>query len=92
MSKAKCRCRQHHPLHTPAVRWIADEIWNPKQRQRVLPDGSLELTIPYAQPRELLMDIQRYGADAEILAPPELRQQMREMLAVALGNYPQPAK
>ena len=38
------------------------------------------------------MDIQRYGADAEILAPPELRQQMREMLAAALANCPQPAK
>ena len=73
-----------------AARWIADEHWHPKQRQRVLPDGSLELTIPYAQPRELLMDIQRYGADAEVLAPPELRQQMRDTLMAALERYPKP--
>ena len=90
MSKAKCRCRQHHPLHTPAVRWIADEHRHPAQRRRQLPDGSLELTIPYAQPRELLMDIQRYGADAEVLAPPELRQQMRDTLMAALERYPKP--
>ncbi len=70
-----------------AARWIADEHWHPAQRQRVLPDGSLELTIPYANPRELLMDVQRYGADAEILAPVELREQMRGMLAAALGRY-----
>ena len=38
-------------------------------------------------PRELLMDIQRYGADAEIIAPAELREQMRAMLAAALGRY-----
>ena len=36
---------------------------------------------------ELLMDIQRYGADAEIIAPTELREQMRGMLAAALGRY-----
>ncbi len=36
------------------------------------------------------MDIQRYGADAEILAPAELRQQMRETLAAALERYPKP--
>jgi predicted DNA-binding transcriptional regulator YafY len=33
------------------------------------------------------MDVQRHGADAEVIAPPELRAQMREMLAGALGRY-----
>ncbi len=70
-----------------AARWIADEHWHPAQRQRLLPDGTLELTLPYANPRELLMDVQRYGADAEIIAPAELREQMRGMLAAALGRY-----
>ena len=70
-----------------AARWIADEIWHPKQRQRLLPDGTLELSVPYTNPRELLMDVQRHGADAEVIAPPELRAQMREMLVGALGRY-----
>ena len=76
-------------LHfTPhAARWVADEIWHPKQRQRLLPDGTLELSVPYTNPRELLMDVQRHGADAEVIAPPALREQMREMLAGALGRY-----
>ena len=76
-------------LHfTPhAARWVADEIWHPKQRQRLLPDGTLELSVPYTNPRELLMDVQRHGADAEVIAPPALREQMRELLAGALGRY-----
>ena len=74
-----------------AARWIADEVWHPKQRQRLLPDASLELTIPYANPRELLMDVQRYGADAEVLSPPELRAELRTILAAALARYDEPA-
>lgn len=70
-----------------AARWIADEVWHPRQRQRLLPDGSLKLTLPYANPRELLMDIQRYGADAEIIEPQELRVQMRAMLVAAMERY-----
>ncbi len=70
-----------------AARWVADENWHPKQRQRTLADGSLELSIPYASSRELLMDVQRYGADAEIVAPPELREEMMVMLAAAMERY-----
>lgn len=33
------------------------------------------------------MDVQRHGADAEVIAPPALREQMREMLAGALGRF-----
>ncbi len=32
------------------------------------------------------MDVQRYGADAEVISPPELREQMRAMHAAALGR------
>jgi|CXWL01.1.fsa_nt_gi predicted DNA-binding transcriptional regulator YafY len=70
-----------------AARWIADEHWHPKQRQRLLPDGSLELTIPYANPRELLMDVTRYGKDAQVISPPELREQARLMHVEATAAY-----
>ncbi len=59
----------------------------PQQRPRLLQGGTLELSVPYTNPRELVMDVQRHGADAEVIAPPELRAQMREMLAGALGRY-----
>lgn len=70
-----------------AARWVADETWHPNQRQRLLEDGCLELTVPYANSRELLMDVSRYGKDAEVLSPPALRKEMRGMLVEALGNY-----
>ncbi len=70
-----------------AARWITDEIWHPAQQKRLTADGTLELTVPYAHPRELLMDVLRYGADAEVIGPPELREQVRGMLVGALLRY-----
>ena len=68
-------------------RWITNEQWHPDQQQRPLPDGRLEMDLPYATPRELLMDLRRYGADVEVLAPESLRRQMREAVRAAAGVY-----
>ncbi|KAF1712038.1 transcriptional regulator [Pseudoxanthomonas kalamensis DSM 18571] len=70
-----------------AARWVADEQWHSKQQGRFLPDGRYELKVPYSASRELLMDVLHYGADAEIVAPPVLREQAKSLLALALGNY-----
>lgn len=70
-----------------AARWVADEHWHSKQEGRLLPDGSYELRVPYSNPRELLMDVLRYGADAEVVEPINLRTQMGSMLSLALANY-----
>ncbi|MEO5596782.1 MAG: WYL domain-containing protein, partial [Lysobacteraceae bacterium] len=61
--------------------------WHSKQQGRFLPDGRFELKLPYSQARELLMDVLRYGADAEVLEPASLRQQARTLLQLALSNY-----
>lgn len=70
-----------------AARWVADERWHSQQQGRFLADGRYELKLPYGNGRELLMDILHYGADAEIIAPPALREQARSLLSLALGNY-----
>lgn len=70
-----------------AARWVADEHWHSQQQGRRLSDGSYELKVPYSSPRELLMDVLHYGADAEIIDPPALREQARGLLALALSNY-----
>ena len=36
---------------------------------------------------ELLMDVLHYGADAEIVGPPVLREQAKALLQLALSNY-----
>jgi predicted DNA-binding transcriptional regulator YafY len=45
--------------------------------------------VPYAQSRELVMDILRYGPDAEVVAPQSLREEIRIMHKLALDGYEQ---
>ncbi len=70
-----------------AARWVADEHWHSQQQGERLPDGRFELKLPYSNSRELLMDVLRYGADAEVVAPVSLREEMKIMLQLALGAY-----
>ena len=70
------------------ARWVMEEQWHPQQRTELLPDGSLVLELPYANPTELVMDILRHGSGVEVIEPPALRKQVRERLAEALRQYP----
>lgn len=70
-----------------AARWIRDEIWHPDQVPLNLDDGGLQLSLPYGNPQELLMDVQRYGEDAQILAPSSLRALMKERHLKAAASY-----
>jgi predicted DNA-binding transcriptional regulator YafY len=73
-----------------AARWVADERWHSQQQGTWLPDGRFELRVPYSNSRELLMDVLKYGPDAEIVAPVSLREEMKIMLNLALGAYQAP--
>lgn len=82
------------PEHTAVLRftperarWVADEHWHPQQRGVTLDDGRYELRIPYSDPRELVMDILKYGPDVEVIAPEALRKTIAERLQNALKNY-----
>jgi predicted DNA-binding transcriptional regulator YafY len=70
-----------------AARWVADEHWHSQQQGTWLPDGRYELRVPYSNSRELLMDVLKYGPDAEVMAPVPLREEMKIMLQLALGTY-----
>ncbi|HTZ00018.1 MAG TPA: YafY family protein [Rhodocyclaceae bacterium] len=70
-----------------AARWVSAEQWHPKQRGTMAADGSYLLELPYANPRELTMDILRYGAEVEVLAPDSLRQRVRDELEKARSLY-----
>jgi predicted DNA-binding transcriptional regulator YafY len=69
------------------ARWVATEQWHPKQKGHLEPDGAYLLELPYADDRELLMDILKYGPDCEVLGPDELRQRAREQAAATLALY-----
>ena len=58
------------------ARWVAQESWHPKQKGHFDADGSWLLEFPYADHRELVMDILKFGADVEVLAPTDLRERV----------------
>ncbi|MES9992446.1 MAG: WYL domain-containing transcriptional regulator [Candidatus Thiodiazotropha sp.] len=70
-----------------AARWVAMEEWHPNQQSRWLEDGRYELTLPYGDPSELLMDLLKYGADVEVVSPPALRRSIQLRLRSALDLY-----
>lgn len=51
------------------ARWVASEHWHPEQRGAFEADGSYVLEVPYADHRELLMDILKHGRHCEVLGP-----------------------
>ena len=59
---------------TEMARWIAEETWHPDQQGSFEADGSWLLKLPFSNSRELVMDIMRYGAEVEVLAPDFLRE------------------
>jgi len=68
------------------ARWVADEEWHPKQ------EGCYEgecyvLRIPYADSRELVMDILKHGPEVTVLGPDCLRAEVVDQLAKALAQY-----
>lgn len=71
------------------ARWVSDERWHPKQTSRWLSDGRYELCLPYGDTRELLMDVFKYGADADVVAPAFLRRAVADALRAACDIYSQ---
>ena len=57
--------------------WVEHEIWHPEQKSLRMSDGRFELVVPYADERELLGDILRFGADVEVVGPARLREQVQ---------------
>ena len=70
-----------------AARWVADEHWHSQQKGDWLPDGRYELKLPYSNSKELLMDVLKYGPDAEVVAPLPLREEMKILLQLARDAY-----
>ncbi len=69
------------------ARWVSREFWHPQQQGRFDAGGYYLLSVPYADDRELIMDILRHGAEVEVLAPAELRERVRAELRRAADGY-----
>ncbi len=67
--------------------WVANERWHASQVGITLPDGSYQLEVPYSNETELMMDILKYGAEVEVIAPESLRLKVIGALKAALEKY-----
>jgi predicted DNA-binding transcriptional regulator YafY len=70
-----------------SARWVSRETWHPEQIGTPQLDGTYLLQFPYAQEPELVMDILKYGADVQVLAPESLRTAVAEKLRAAVKLY-----
>lgn len=68
------------------ARWVSSETWHPKQNA-YWEGESYILEVPYSDDRELIMDVLKYGAAAEVLEPEELRRKVAEEAARMLAIY-----
>jgi len=69
------------------ARWVAEENWHPDQQGAFEADGSWLLEVPFSGARELIMDIMRYGAEVEVLAPDFLRDAVADEARKTAGIY-----
>jgi predicted DNA-binding transcriptional regulator YafY len=69
------------------ARWVASERWHRNQKGKTLADGSYELEVPYADDRELIMDIMKYGSDCEVIAPELLKDRVAAEFESGLARY-----
>jgi predicted DNA-binding transcriptional regulator YafY len=60
------------------ARWVSAQTWHPDQRHSIEKDGSYLLELPYADDRELVMEILKFGPDVEVLSPAPLRKRVSE--------------
>jgi predicted DNA-binding transcriptional regulator YafY len=70
-----------------SARWVSRETWHPEQVGKPQLDGTYLLQFPYSQEPELVMDILKYGADVQVLAPESLRKAVAEKLRAAAKLY-----
>jgi predicted DNA-binding transcriptional regulator YafY len=67
--------------------YVRERTWHPTQTFRTLPDGRLGLRMHVAANVELQTWVQGFGADAEVLSPPDLRRRVAESLEKAAARY-----
>lgn len=70
-----------------AAQWVSREQWHAEQKARWLDDGRYELTVPYTEETEIVMDILRHGDQVVVAAPASLAKAVRAKLAAAARRY-----
>jgi predicted DNA-binding transcriptional regulator YafY len=70
-----------------AARYVCERQWHPSQKIAKRPDGEVEITFESGWFDELSSWALSFGEMAEVLEPPELREQVEKRLRSALAQY-----
>jgi predicted DNA-binding transcriptional regulator YafY len=68
--------------------WVQAETWHPEQKSETTENGGYLLVVPYSDPRELILEILRYGPEVRVIEPVELRREVANRLSAAAALYP----
>lgn len=69
------------------ARWVEAEVWHPEQQSSHFDDGGYLLEVPYGDPRELILEILRFGPDVKVIEPASLRDEIKNRLRSAAAQY-----
>ncbi len=61
--------------------WVSEQVWHPAQKAVGSKDGSLTLTLPVADFREIRRRLLFYGADVKVLSPKALARDLKGEIA-----------
>ena len=70
-----------------AAKYVSMEEWHSKQKARWEKDGSYVLEVPFSSEKELIMDVLKFGPDAEVVGPKALRDFTAEAILRAAEPY-----
>jgi predicted DNA-binding transcriptional regulator YafY len=73
-----------------AIRYVRERIWHASQALEPTPDGGLVLAFELSHLREVERFALSWGADCEVLDPPDLRERMARTLNDAARRYRDP--
>lgn len=68
-----------------AVAWLAEDRFADARQERILGDGRVLVSLPFADEGILASALLEFGADAEVLDPPSLRAEVIRRLAELVG-------
>lgn len=67
--------------------WIAEQVWHHDQQVSHEEDGHVCLNFPVAHFKEIKGEIMKHGSHLEVLAPPELREEIRREIRKMNNMY-----
>jgi predicted DNA-binding transcriptional regulator YafY len=70
-----------------AVPWVLERIWHPKQKITKTRDGGVTLSFPAPALYEVKRWVLSWGAEAEVVKPKELRDEVAKELKAAGNRY-----